>query len=122
MVCDGKWHILLRRKYENRNLAQMGTVYPKAFIFRQEKNIPGIYDRKTFESYQLTVECNVQEDGRGEDTTAKEETVKEEKKSNVVLDSSALVRRRKVFNKNLNEITRRHHKVCLSSRGELCGK
>lgn len=118
MVCGSKWHIPLCRKYENRNLAQMETVYPKAFIFRQEKNIPGIYDQRTYESYQLTVECNVQEDGRGEETTAKEEAVKEEKR-NAVLDSSALVRRRKVFNKNLNEITRRHHKVCLYRHGEL---
>ena len=93
------------RKYENRNLAQMDTVYPKAFVFRQEKNIPGIYDHKRYESYQLTVECNVREDGREEEGRGEQEKV------NLVLDSSALLRRRKVFNKNLCEITRRHHKV-----------
>ena len=80
----------------------METVYPKAFIFRQEKNIPGVYDRKMYESYQLTVECNAREDGREEG---------EKERVNAVLDSSALLRRKKVFNKNLCEITRKHHKV-----------
>lgn len=91
----------------------METVYPKAFIFRQEKNIPGVYDRKTYESYQLTVECNTREDGeverRGEEDEKEEEDKKE--KRNAFLDSSALLRRRKVFNKNLCAITRHHHKV-----------
>lgn len=102
---------MTRRKYENRNLAQMETVYPKSYIFRQEKNIPGVYDRKTYESYQLTVECNVCEDGseKGEGEEMKAD------KSNAILNSSALLRRRKVFNKNLGEITRRHHKKFLSS-------
>ena len=102
--------LLVSRKYENRNLAQMKTVYPNAFIFRQEKNIPGIYDRKTYESYQLTVECNGCEDGRNEGGSEEGKDVKVDK-SNAVLDSSALLRRRKVFNKNLGEITRQHHKV-----------
>ena len=82
-------------------------------MFRQEKNIPGVYDKKMYESYQLTVECNVKEDGREEGEGEEEE--KKEKK-NAVLDSSALLCRREVFNKNLGEITRRHHKV---GRGQL---
>ena len=98
---------VIHRKYENRNLGQMETVYPRAYIFRQEKNIPGIYDKKTYESYQLTVECNAREDGREEG----EGEEGEKEKTNAVLDSSALLRRKKVFNMNLREITRRHHKV-----------
>ena len=101
---------LKNRKYENRNLAQMKTVYPRSFIFRQEKHIPGIYDHKTFESYQLTVECNVREDGRQGQGEGEE---REKERVNEVLDSSALLRRRKVFNKNLCDITRRHHEVSL---------
>ena len=89
----------------------MDTVYPRSFVFRQEKNIPGIYDHKTYESYQLTVECNVREDGREEKREDGREGRGEQEKVNLVLDSSALLRRRKVFNKNLCEITRRHHKV-----------
>ena len=84
----------------------METVYPKTFIFRREKNIPGVYDHKTYESYQLTVECNIKQDGH----SALEEEDRKEKK-NLVLDSSALLRRKKVFNKNLGNITRQHHKV-----------
>ena len=85
----------------------METVYPRAYIFRQEKNIPGIYDKKTYESYQLTIECNAREDGREEG----EGEEGEKEKTNAVLDSSALLRRKKVFNMNLREIARRHHKV-----------
>ena len=99
---------VIHRKYENRNLAQMETVYPRAYIFRQEKNIPGVYDKRTYESYQLTVECNAREDGR-EEKEGEEEGEKE--KTNAVLDSSALLRRKNVFNMNLRDITRRHHKV-----------
>ena len=84
----------------------METVYPKTFIFRREKNIPGVYDHKTYESYQLTVECNINQDGH----SALEEEDRKERK-NLVLDSSALLRRKKVFNKNLSNITRQHHKV-----------
>ena len=94
----------------------MKTVYPTAFIFRQEKNIPGVYDRKQFESYQLTVECNVREDGSGgSDATAEEEAKERKNRSNAVLDSSALLRRRKYFNKNIGEIVRQHHKVSILS-------
>ena len=49
------------------------------------------------------------EDGRGGEEG--EEGDKKTEKSNAVLDSSALLRRRKVFNKNLGEITREHHRV-----------
>ena len=94
----------------------MKTVYPTAFIFRQEKNIPGVYDRKQFESYQLTMECNVREDGSGgSEATAEEEAKERKNRSNAVLDSSALLRRRKYFNKNLGEIVRQHHKVSILS-------
>ena len=83
----------------------MKSVYPNAFVFRQEKNIPGVYDRKKYESYQLTVECNVREDGRGEGGEGGGGS------SGGFLDSSALLRRRKYFNKNLIEIVKKHHKV-----------
>lgn len=43
----------------------MNHVYPGAFVFRQERHIPGNYDRQVFEEYQLTVECNVEETGQG---------------------------------------------------------
>ena len=43
----------------------MKHVYPNAFLFRCERHIPGNYDRKVFDEYQLTVECNVEETGQG---------------------------------------------------------
>lgn len=53
------------RAFAEQNLGQMKHVYPGAFVFRQERHIPGNYDRQVFEEYQLTVECNVEETGQG---------------------------------------------------------
>ena len=53
------------RSFVEQNLGQMKHVYPGAFLFRQERHIPGNYDRNVFEKYQLTVECNVEETGQG---------------------------------------------------------
>lgn len=82
-------------------MAQMKTVHPNAFVFRQEKNIPGIYDRRRYEQYQLTIEC-VPEDGAVG--------------SRGCLGPTALVQRRKVFHHNLTKIVRKHHQVALETR------
>lgn len=83
----------------------MKTVYPSAFIFRQEKNIPGNYDRKKYEQFQLTVESNTDEDGSGESVSGGGS------KGGGFLGASSLIRRRKIFNRNLVQIVRRHHKA-----------
>lgn len=92
----------------------MKTVYPSAFVFRQEKNIPGNYDRKKYEKFQLTVESNVG-DGVSEGESDGEQRCKH-------LSASSLIKRRKQFHQNMIQIVRNHHKVretrvprCLSS-------
>ena len=98
----------------------MKMVHPDAFIFRQEKRIPGVYDRKKYESYQLSIECNVNE--RGRPKREEEEEEKEEKRrgsGKKGLESSDLLRRRKYFNQNLIELVKTHHKVCYIAR-EIC--
>ena len=92
----------------------MKTVYPSAFIFRQEKNIPGNYDRKKYEKFQLTVESNI-DDGVSEEENHEEKRCKH-------LSASSLIKRRKQFHQKLIQIVRNHHKVretrvpqCLSS-------
>ena len=92
----------------------MKTVYPSAFVFRQEKNIPGNYDRKKYEKFQLTVESNVG-DGVSEGEGDGEKRCKH-------LSASSLIKRRKQFHQNIIQIVRNHHKVretrvprCLSS-------
>ena len=71
----------------------MKTVYPTAFTFRQEKDIPGCYDSRSM--YQLTVQCN---------TTDSEE----------FLNPTDLIKRRKCFHQNLVSIVKDHHREFLS--------
>ena len=71
----------------------MKTVHPTAFVFRQEKGVPGTYgDARERELYHLTIECG----GLGEDK---------------FLDSAALVERTQAFRNGLLKIVSDHHKV-----------
>ena len=89
----------------------MKTVYPTAFNFRQEKNIPGLFDKRS--KYHLTVECSVEENER---KSSSEETKKGETKSTKgALNATTLIKRRKKFNRNLTEIAKKHHKAFLAS-------
>lgn len=81
----------------------MKTVYPAAFVFRQEKHIPGTYNRKQYEQYQLTVECNTSEDGSGGSGEAGG--------AKGYITTTGLVQRRKVFHSNLTQIVKGHHQV-----------
>ena len=79
--------------FEQRNLAQMKTVFPSAFVFRQEKGIPGTYaDIREKEQYHLTIECGGVGEGKW-------------------LDSAALVERMQTFRNGLLLIITNHHKV-----------
>ncbi len=82
----------------------MKTVYPGAYVFRQEKNIQGNYSNQAHNHYQLTIECDTREGVGG---GASEDTVG----GAGHLTTTALVQRRKVFNRNLTKIVRRHHQV-----------
>ena len=75
-----------------RNLAQIKTVHPTAFKFRQEKSIPGCYDT----GYQLTLECVTDV-------------------SSEALKPADLIKRRKVFHDGLVSVVREHHKTFLLS-------
>ncbi|XP_064399039.1 DNA replication factor Cdt1-like [Halichondria panicea] len=81
-----------RRDFEVRNLAQIKTVHPTAFKFRQEKSIPGCYDT----GYQLTLECVTDV-------------------SSEALKPADLIKRRKVFHDGLVSVVREHHKTFLLS-------
>ena len=102
----------LCRQFEQKNLGQMKTVYPTAFSFRQEKNIPGLYDNNQRNKYHLTVECRLEEDegrGRGDGGTV------ETKKTSSTINPTILIKRRKRFNRNLTEMAKKHHKSFLAS-------
>ena len=90
----------------------MKTVYPTAFNFRQEKNIPGLFDKRN--KYHLTVECRAGDDEQSS-AAAGMKNGETKKITEGVLNATTLIRRRKRFNRNLTEIAKKHHRAFLAS-------
>ncbi|KAF6076916.1 chromatin licensing and DNA replication factor 1 [Phyllostomus discolor] len=91
---------MMRKRFEERNVGQIKTVYPASYRFRQERNVPTFKDDVKRSDYQLTIEPLLdQEDG----STATQ------------LTASHLLQRRQVFSQNLVERVREHHRVFLAS-------
>ncbi|TRY96168.1 hypothetical protein DNTS_026749 [Danionella cerebrum] len=91
---------MMRKRFEESHLGQITAVYPSAYKFRQEKNIPSFSASTKRSSYQLTVEPLVDEEMHG---------------ACPVLSVSRLLERRHIFHQNLVEIVKGHHKVFLGS-------
>lgn len=51
----------LYRRFEENHVGQIKTVYPSAYTFRQEKNIPNFSATAKKSSYQLTLEPVLQD-------------------------------------------------------------
>ncbi|XP_049591980.1 DNA replication factor Cdt1 [Syngnathus scovelli] len=97
---------MMHRRFEEHHIGQMKTVFPEAYAFRQEKNIPTYNNCIKKSSYQLTVEpvlfCG-QKEGRP------------------ALTASDLLERRRIFHRKLLSIVKQHHKLFLSSlKPPLC--
>ncbi|XP_006888915.1 PREDICTED: DNA replication factor Cdt1 [Elephantulus edwardii] len=91
---------MMRRRFEERNVGQIKTVYPTSYRFRQERNIPTFKDGVKKSDYQLTIEPLLgQEAGR----VAPQ------------LTASQLLQRRQVFNQNLVARVKEHHKAFLAT-------
>ena len=101
------------RNFSKKDLARIRTIFPKALIFKQEKNIPGIYGRQRYSEYQLTVEA------AGEDGGALP--------AGDSLHITALMSRKEEFRSRITRVVLQHHKVrgregwrsCLSSTQSL---
>ena len=108
---------MFTRQFEEKNLGQIKTVYPTAFNFRQEKNIPGHYDKNRTNKYHLTVECRLEDAEQNNQTDSNVRDVKQGEPKSVrsSLNATTLIKRRKRFNRNLTEITKKHHKAFLAS-------
>ena len=87
----------------------MKTVYPAALMLAQQTHIPGAYGREIYNSYQLTIECNVAELGDDDQAVLPGNN---SVKLTTCLTSSVLLRRRQKFKRNLVAIVKQHHKVC----------
>ncbi|XP_018115993.1 DNA replication factor Cdt1-like isoform X2 [Xenopus laevis] len=89
------------RQFEQRNVGQIKTVYPAAYKYRQEKNIPTFKDGVKKTDYQLTIEPLVDE---GDKLNGR-----------LHLSASRLLERRQLFHRSLISIVKQHHKVFLAS-------
>ncbi|KAG8437594.1 hypothetical protein GDO86_008343 [Hymenochirus boettgeri] len=92
---------MMRRKFEESNVGQIKTVYPNAYKFRQERNIPTFKDGVKKSDYQLTVEPLVDEGDKLD--------------GHPQLTVSRLLERRQLFNRNLTNIVKQHHRTFLAS-------
>ncbi|XP_042371831.1 DNA replication factor Cdt1-like, partial [Plectropomus leopardus] len=91
---------MMHKRFEESQVGQIKTVFPEAYVFRQEKNIPTFNSSIKKGSYQLTVEPV---------------TPSDQKDGRPVLSASCLLERRRIFHLNLVSIVKQHHKVFLSS-------
>ncbi|XP_022624781.1 DNA replication factor Cdt1 [Seriola dumerili] len=91
---------MMHKRFEESHVGQIKTVFPEAYTFRQEKNIPTFNSSIKKGSYQLTVEPVILSD---------------QNEARPVLSASRLLERRHIFHLNLVSIVKQHHKVFLSS-------
>ncbi|XP_034408650.1 DNA replication factor Cdt1 isoform X2 [Cyclopterus lumpus] len=90
---------MMHKRFEESHLGQIKTVFPEAYAFRQEKNVPTFNSSIKKGRCQLTVEP-VLLSGQNE--------------ARPVLSASRLLERRNTFHLNLVSIVKQHHKSFLS--------
>ncbi|XP_029305027.1 DNA replication factor Cdt1 [Cottoperca gobio] len=90
---------MMHKRFEESHVGQIKTVFPEAYTFRQEKNIPTFNSSIKKGSYQLTVEPVILSD---------------QNEARPFLSASRLLERRRIFHLNLVSIVKQHHKVFLS--------
>ncbi|CAN9500177.1 unnamed protein product [Ophioblennius macclurei] len=91
---------MMHKRFEESHMGQIKCVFPEAYTFRQQKDVPTFNSSVKRGSYQLTVEPVLFSD---------------QKDVRPVLSASLLLERRHVFHHNLVSIVKHHHKVFLSS-------
>nr|XP_015223487.1 PREDICTED: DNA replication factor Cdt1 isoform X2 [Lepisosteus oculatus] len=92
---------MMHKRFEESHVGQIKTVYPTAYTFRQEKNIPTFSDRVKQSSYQLTIEPVID--------------MEEKSDARPQLSASHLLERRRGFHQRLVTIVKEHHKAFLDS-------
>lgn len=110
------------RRFEESHVARIKTVFPEAYVFRQDRDVPPFSSGAQRGGYQLTVEPSL---GPGRDPAPRDRprlcglselTVcvccpPDQTEDRPLLSASRLVERRRIFNLNLFAIVRNHHKV-----------
>jgi len=91
---------MMRKRFEESHVGQIKTVYPTAYRYRQEKNIPNYSTMAKKSAYQLTLEPVIEEEQSG---------------SRPVLSASLMLDRTRTFHHNLVNVVKEHHKRFLES-------
>ncbi|XP_075902269.1 DNA replication factor Cdt1 [Nelusetta ayraudi] len=91
---------MMHKRFEESHVAQINAVFPDAYTFRQEKDVPTFNSSIKKGSYQLTVQPIIHT-GQNESAAA--------------LSASKLLERRHIFHMNLVTMVKQHHKTFLSS-------
>ncbi|KAL2088480.1 hypothetical protein ACEWY4_015379 [Coilia grayii] len=91
---------MMRKRFEESHVGQIKTVYPTAYTYRQEKNIPTFSSTAKKSNYQLTFEPVIEEEQNG---------------ARPVLSASLLLDRRRMFHHSLVNVVKEHHKRFLES-------
>ncbi|XP_062405578.1 DNA replication factor Cdt1 [Sardina pilchardus] len=91
---------MMHKRFEESHVGQIKTVYPVAYKYRQERNIPTFSATVKKSSYQLTMEPVLEE---------------EQSSARPILTASRLLDRRRTFHHNLVNIVKEHHKSFLQS-------
>eukprot|EP00794_Sanderia_malayensis_P019078 gene19079-20994_t len=89
---------MLGRKFTEKNLAQMKTVYPKGFTLRQEKNLRDLNGMPA--GQQLTIDANFEE-------------LFGSKERKEAISQTVLITRRNLFESSLLDITKKFHQKFL---------
>ncbi|MEQ2249007.1 hypothetical protein ILYODFUR_024946 [Ilyodon furcidens] len=90
---------MMHKRFEESHVGQIKTVFPEAYTFKQEKNIPTFNRNISKGSYQLTLEPVLSSD---------------QNEVRPVLSASRLLERRRIFHQNLISVVKQHHKTFLS--------
>ncbi|XP_063044780.1 DNA replication factor Cdt1 [Engraulis encrasicolus] len=91
---------MMRKRFEESHVGQIKTVYPTAYKYRQERNIPNFSTMAKKSTYQLTLEPVIEEEQSG---------------SRPVLSASLMLDRTRTFHHNLVNVVKEHHKRFLET-------
>ncbi|XP_074656438.1 DNA replication factor Cdt1-like [Tubulanus polymorphus] len=103
---------LVRKTFETKRLGQIKTVYPDAYVYRQERGLPAFPGDK-HRKYELTVEPNLI-DGSENDPTAAKKCLYN-KNGQKMFTGDLVVKRKHFFHYSLVEIVKKRHKEFLAS-------
>ncbi|XP_007477364.2 DNA replication factor Cdt1 [Monodelphis domestica] len=92
---------MLHKRFEEKNVGQIKTVFPDSYRFRQERNIPAFGSGGKRSDYQLTIEPVLEPEDGGQGAPQ--------------MSASRLLQRRHTFGRNLVKLVREQHKAFLAS-------